>query len=99
MGPNTAALSGRRVDHNAWTQAAFRRSIGGSGQARAYGRAGVPDMLPSFAMPLGEVGVINAAITGWGKCLPPAVLSNQDLTTLIETSDDWIVSRTGIRER
>jgi 3-oxoacyl-[acyl-carrier-protein] synthase-3 len=43
--------------------------------------------------------VINAAITGWGKCLPPAVLSNQDLTTLIDTSDDWIVSRTGIHER
>jgi 3-oxoacyl-[acyl-carrier-protein] synthase III len=43
--------------------------------------------------------VINAAITGWGKCLPPAVLSNQDLATLMDTSDDWIVSRTGIRER
>lgn len=43
--------------------------------------------------------MINAAITGWGKCLPPAVLSNQDLATLIETSDQWIVSRTGIRER
>ena len=43
--------------------------------------------------------MINAAITGWGKCLPPAVLSNQDLTTLIDTSDDWIVSRTGIHER
>lgn len=41
----------------------------------------------------------NAAITGWGKCLPPAVLSNQDLSALIETSDEWIVSRTGIRER
>jgi 3-oxoacyl-[acyl-carrier-protein] synthase-3 len=41
----------------------------------------------------------HAAITGWGKCLPPAVLSNQDLTTLIDTSDEWIVSRTGIRER
>jgi 3-oxoacyl-[acyl-carrier-protein] synthase III len=41
----------------------------------------------------------HAAITGWGKCLPPAALSNQDLTALMETSDDWIVSRTGIRER
>ena len=41
----------------------------------------------------------HAAITGWGKCLPPAVLSNQDLTALMETSDEWIVSRTGIRER
>ncbi len=41
----------------------------------------------------------NAAITGWGKCLPPAVLSNRDLATLMDTSDEWIVSRTGIRER
>ena len=43
--------------------------------------------------------MINAAITGWGKCLPPAVLSNDDLGQLFETSDEWITSRTGIRER
>ncbi|HVN46337.1 MAG TPA: ketoacyl-ACP synthase III [Steroidobacteraceae bacterium] len=41
----------------------------------------------------------HAAITGWGKCLPPAVLSNHDLSTILETSDEWIVSRTGIHER
>jgi 3-oxoacyl-[acyl-carrier-protein] synthase III len=40
-----------------------------------------------------------AAITGWGKCMPPAVLNNADLSTLFDTSDEWIVSRTGIRER
>ena len=40
-----------------------------------------------------------AAITGWGKCMPPAVLSNDDLSTFLETSDEWIVSRTGMRER
>src|ERR1700751_1994291 len=43
--------------------------------------------------------MIHAAITGWGKCLPPAVLSNEDLATILDTSDEWIVSRTGIRER
>lgn len=43
--------------------------------------------------------MIHAAVTGWGKCLPPAILSNNDLATLMETSDEWIVSRTGIRER
>jgi 3-oxoacyl-[acyl-carrier-protein] synthase III len=42
---------------------------------------------------------VNAAIVGWGKCLPPAVLSNADLSTMFETSDEWITSRTGIRER
>ncbi|MDV2856388.1 ketoacyl-ACP synthase III [Oceanimonas sp. CAM02] len=40
-----------------------------------------------------------ANITGWGKCLPPAVLSNDDLSTFLDTSDDWIQSRTGIRAR
>ena len=41
----------------------------------------------------------HAAITGWGKCLPPAVLTNSDLATFLDTTDEWIVSRTGIRER
>ncbi|MCU0950613.1 MAG: ketoacyl-ACP synthase III [Burkholderiaceae bacterium] len=41
----------------------------------------------------------NAAITGWGKCMPPAVLTNADLSTFLETDDEWIVSRTGMRER
>ncbi len=43
--------------------------------------------------------VTHAAITGWGKCLPPAVLTNHDLSGMLETSDEWIVTRTGIRER
>jgi 3-oxoacyl-[acyl-carrier-protein] synthase-3 len=43
--------------------------------------------------------VRGAAIIGWGKCLPPAVLTNADIATLLETSDEWIASRTGIRER
>lgn len=43
--------------------------------------------------------MINAAITGWGKCMPPAVLTNADLSTFLETDDEWIVSRTGMRER
>jgi 3-oxoacyl-[acyl-carrier-protein] synthase III len=43
--------------------------------------------------------VTYAAITGWGKCLPPAVLTNHDLASLCDTNDEWIVSRTGIRER
>ncbi len=40
-----------------------------------------------------------AAITGWGKCMPPAVLTNADLATFLDTNDEWITSRTGIRER
>lgn len=41
----------------------------------------------------------NAMITGWGKCMPPAVLSNHDLEQLSDTSDEWISTRTGIKER
>jgi 3-oxoacyl-[acyl-carrier-protein] synthase-3 len=41
----------------------------------------------------------SAAIIGWGKCLPPATLTNADIATFLDTSDEWIFSRTGIRER
>jgi 3-oxoacyl-[acyl-carrier-protein] synthase III len=40
-----------------------------------------------------------AQIIGWGKYLPQKVLTNQDLERLVDTSDAWIMSRTGIRER
>jgi 3-oxoacyl-[acyl-carrier-protein] synthase III len=45
------------------------------------------------------MSAIHAAVTGWGKCLPPAVLGNADLATFLDTSDEWISSRTGIHER
>lgn len=41
----------------------------------------------------------RGTITGWGTCVPPAVLTNADLETAIETTDEWITSRTGIKER
>ncbi len=41
----------------------------------------------------------RATITGWGKCDVPLRLTNADLEHLVDTSDDWIVERTGIRER
>ena len=40
-----------------------------------------------------------AAITGWAKCLPPAILTNEDLSTFLDTDDEWISSRTGMKER
>ncbi|MCV5275865.1 3-oxoacyl-ACP synthase, partial [Escherichia coli] len=40
-----------------------------------------------------------AEITGWGKCVPPTVLSNDDLSTFLDTSDEWIRTRTGIENR
>src|SRR5688500_5019473 len=41
----------------------------------------------------------GAAIIGWGKCLPPATLTNADIATFLDTSDEWIATRTGLRER
>jgi len=40
-----------------------------------------------------------ANITGWGKCMPPAVMTNDDMATVLDTSDEWIKSRSGISER
>jgi len=44
-------------------------------------------------------GIRHARITGWGSYAPSAVITNADLERIVETSDEWIVSRTGIRER
>jgi 3-oxoacyl-[acyl-carrier-protein] synthase-3 len=41
----------------------------------------------------------NALITGWGMYAPSRVLTNRELSQMVDTSDEWIVSRTGIRER
>jgi len=38
-------------------------------------------------------------ITGWGKSVPERILTNHDLEQMVDTSDEWIVTRTGIRER
>ena len=45
------------------------------------------------------VRVPNAKITAVGCFVPPGVLTNHDLSKIVETNDEWIVSRTGIRER
>jgi 3-oxoacyl-[acyl-carrier-protein] synthase III len=42
---------------------------------------------------------VRVAITGTGSYLPARVLTNADLEKMVDTSDEWIVSRTGIRER
>ncbi|MDX2188287.1 MAG: beta-ketoacyl-ACP synthase III [Bacteroidota bacterium] len=42
---------------------------------------------------------INAVIKGVGGYVPDYVLTNKELESIVETNDDWIVSRTGIKER
>jgi len=41
----------------------------------------------------------SVRITGWGMYAPARVLTNAELERVVDTSDEWIVSRTGIRER
>jgi 3-oxoacyl-[acyl-carrier-protein] synthase-3 len=43
--------------------------------------------------------VITSRIIGTGRGVPPRVLTNADLMKMVETSDSWIVERTGIKER
>jgi 3-oxoacyl-[acyl-carrier-protein] synthase-3 len=45
------------------------------------------------------VAVIRSVIRGVGAHLPKRVITNADMTKIVDTSDDWIVERTGIRER
>ena len=42
---------------------------------------------------------VYARIAGTGRCLPDRVLTNHDLEKMVETSDEWIKSRTGIERR
>jgi 3-oxoacyl-[acyl-carrier-protein] synthase-3 len=41
----------------------------------------------------------NAVISGWGMYAPERVLTNDDLSRMVDTNDEWIRTRTGIRER
>ena len=45
------------------------------------------------------MSLVKAAITAVGSYVPDDVLSNQDLEKMVETTDEWITSRTGIKER
>jgi len=49
---------------------------------------------------MGDVTLPSSArITGWGTALPEKVVTNADLEATLDTSDAWIIERTGIRER
>jgi len=43
--------------------------------------------------------MFHAAIAGTGRAVPAKLLTNADLEKLVDTSDEWIVTRTGVRER
>ena len=45
------------------------------------------------------MNTITAAITAVGAYVPEFVLTNQILETMVDTNDEWITTRTGIKER
>lgn len=47
----------------------------------------------------GMRGKMRTRIIGTGSCLPETIVTNDDLSQIMDTSDEWISSRTGIRER
>jgi 3-oxoacyl-[acyl-carrier-protein] synthase III len=48
---------------------------------------------------IGSANGVRVGITGLGTCVPERVLTNAELSQLVDTTDEWIVERTGIRER
>jgi 3-oxoacyl-[acyl-carrier-protein] synthase III len=50
-------------------------------------------------MPATRPGATGAVISGWGTALPEKVITNHELAAMMDTSDEWIVARTGIHER
>lgn len=59
----------------------------------------VPVWLPVLMKHLIKMKKITAAITGVQGYVPDYVLTNEDLAKMVDTSDEWITSRTGIKER
>ncbi len=56
--------------------------------------------MPNRDLPSARLGSpIFAHVVGWGMAVPDSVLTNDDLAAIVETNDEWIRSRTGIRER
>ncbi len=43
--------------------------------------------------------MVGAVIVGWGTALPDRIVTNADLEAVLDTSDEWITERTGIKER
>src|SRR5438874_235435 len=56
-------------------------------------------LTPSSHHPLSPLAAVGAGIYGIGSYVPERVMTNADLEKLVETSDEWIVTRTGISER
>jgi 3-oxoacyl-[acyl-carrier-protein] synthase-3 len=46
-----------------------------------------------------NAATLRSTVRGVGACLPPRVITNAEMATIVDTTDEWIVQRTGIRQR
>ena len=46
-----------------------------------------------------DIARVRSTVRGVGAALPPRIVSNAEMATMVDTSDEWIVQRTGIRQR
>src|SRR6266542_1152133 len=60
---------------------------------------GDPHLRCGKGLMIGKAQGPPISITGLGAHVPERVLSNEELSTIVDTSDEWIMERTGIRER
>src|SRR4029079_13529840 len=80
--------TGARADRTRQSGCACRRGAGLPGDADFRG-----------GEMIGKAQGPPISITGLGAYAPKRVLSNDELATLVDTSDEWIMARTGIRDR
>ena len=59
----------------------------------------IPEPMTRPTLPLARPGLHPVGILGIGAHVPERILTNQDLTEMVDTSNEWIVTRTGMRER
>ena len=71
----------------------------GADRGRRPAHAPLWDGAPPAPPAAGAVIVMRSRIIGTGRAVPPKVLTNDDSAKMVDTSDSWIVERTGIRER
>jgi len=82
----------------------FEESLVANGKARCPYSArrmnvSMPLSAPARAGFTPSKTLVSAGISGVGHCVPDRVMSNADLESLVDTSDEWIRARTGIEER
>jgi 3-oxoacyl-[acyl-carrier-protein] synthase-3 len=84
--------------------------LGLNGQERSYSenrkrsqeiscQASAADRAGSCHERRGIISMIRSVVRGFGAALPKRVMTNSEMETVVDTSDDWIVQRTGIRQR